>query len=111
YGIVYLGHLFENFDHLINQSTLSFSGTNIIPCTMYNCTAPRGLMNFSQNPSFHVENTGSSTNEITTQDPETYITTVALYDEDYEMLGVAKVAKPVLNTEDLSVSFRLKLNY
>tara|TARA_B100000131_G_C17665032_1_gene429868 strand:- start:63 stop:380 length:318 start_codon:yes stop_codon:yes gene_type:complete len=40
----------------------------------------------------------------------TYITKVAIYDEHMNVLGVAKVAKPVKKTEDREFSFKLKLD-
>lgn len=111
HGIVALGHHCEDFEDLFNGCTISFSGTNIIPCTMYNCNAPKALLNFSSNPSFFVFNTSSNNHEITTKHPETFITSIGLYDENYELLGVAKVSKPIMNKEDVSILFRLKLNY
>lgn len=111
HGVAMLGHHSQDFENRINKSRLYFSGTNEIPCTMYICTAPRGLCNFSNNSSFYVENTGSHKNEITTVEPETFVTTVGLYDEDYNLIGVAKTSKPIMNKEETSISFKLKLNY
>lgn len=111
HGLVYLGHQSETFESAFNPSTIHFSGTNKIPMTMYICTAPKGMLNFSNNSSFTVTNTGSNKEEITTKEPQTFITTIGLYDEDYELLGIAKVAKPILNKEETSIQFRLKLNY
>lgn len=111
HGIVALGHHFEALEGLANFATVSFSGTNEIPCTMYQCSAPKALLNFSSNPTFFAYSSSSNEYEITTKEPETFITTVGLYDEDYNLLGVAKVSKPIMNKEDISILFRLKLNY
>ena len=40
----------------------------------------------------------------------TYITKVAIYDEHMNIIGVAKVAKPIKKTEDREFSFKLKLD-
>ena len=40
----------------------------------------------------------------------TYITKIAIYDENMNVLGVAKVAKPVKKTEDREFSFKLKID-
>ena len=40
----------------------------------------------------------------------TYISKVVIYDEFMNVLGVAKVAKPVKKTEDREFSFKLKLD-
>lgn len=111
HGIVMLGHHSEAFENDFESSVIHFSGTSTIPMTMYVCTAPRGQLNFSQNSSFTTFNSSSNKNEITTKENKTFITGVGLYDEDFNLLGVAKVAKPILNEEANSVQFRLKLSY
>lgn len=111
HGIVAIGHNSETFSGDWDNSKIHFSGTNTIPMMMYVCTAPRGMLNFSRNESFTVYNSSSLKNEITTKTNKTFITTVGLYDENYELLAVAKVGKPILNEENGSVQFRLKLNY
>lgn len=108
HGIVMLGHHSETMP--LTSVVLDFSGTHTIPMMMYVCTAPRGMLNHSQNKSFTVYNTSSNQNEITTKTNKTFVTTVCLYDEDYELLAVAKTAKPILNEEDGSIQFRLKVN-
>ena len=41
---------------------------------------------------------------------ETYITKVAIYDKDKNLIGYAKTAKPVRKTEDRQYTFKLKLD-
>ena len=41
----------------------------------------------------------------------TYITTVGLYDIDKNLIGIAKVAKPVKKLEERELTFKLKLDY
>ena len=41
---------------------------------------------------------------------ETYISKIALYDEDKNIIGYAKVATPVRKTEDRQYTFKLKLD-
>ena len=110
HGIILLGSN-TSFAFSALEIGLEFSGTTTIPMTMYMCTAHRGELNFSNNESFTVFSSASNKNEITTKANQTYITTVGLYDEDYNLLGVAKTSKPILNEEGTSIQFRLKLNY
>lgn len=86
-----------------------FSATVHTPMNVYICEAPRSMLNFSLNPSYSA--LSGTKSEITTEYPETFITTVGLYDEDYELVGVAKIANPILNQETDGVQFRLKLNF
>jgi hypothetical protein len=49
-------------------------------------------------------------NSTPTLQKETYISKVALYDEDKNLIGFAKVATPVRKTEDRQFIFKLKLD-
>jgi len=40
----------------------------------------------------------------------TYISKVAIYDEDKNLIGIAKVATPVRKTEEKQYTFKLKLD-
>jgi hypothetical protein len=91
--------------------TASFSGTNKIPVNMYICRAPSGELNYSNNPSYTTYVSGSDRNEITTKQPKTFVTGVGLYDKDYKLIGVAKLANPLLNEEDTSLLIKLKLHF
>lgn len=88
---------------------LYFSATNNVPMNVYLCNSPKSMLNFSNNPSYTV--LSGSVNEITTENPQTFITTVGLYNEEFELMGVAKVSSPIRNKESDSVQFRLKLNF
>jgi hypothetical protein len=97
--------------------------------------AKYGELNYSNNPTYkdqsHPNNAVALTSSIsfveskvppknithtTLQDvtptlqKETYITKVALYDKDKNLIGFAKVATPVRKTEDRQYIFKLKLD-
>ena len=121
-----------------SHTSISFQGeTNIPTITMY-AHAPRGELNHSNNPTFlesgqslypsgfqnqsgdlyaenrkaKIKNTVFSpydNNEEPFQ-KHTYISKVAIYDENMNVLGVAKIAKPVKKTEDREFSFKLKID-
>lgn len=107
HGIAHLGQKF--FDTALTWITCSFSGTHVIPTNIYMCRVPRGALNFTNNPSYISYVSGSNRNEILTDQPKTFITTIGLYDKNYELVGVAKVASPVLNEEETGLLFKLKL--
>lgn len=110
HGLVYFGHL-VNRQSFESQTaiTLNFSATNNIPTNVYLCDVPKSYLNFSLNPSYTVL-TGSR-NEITTEDPKTFITTIALYDENFEVVGIAKVSTPIKNEEGDGALFKLKMAF
>ena len=41
----------------------------------------------------------------------TFISTIEIYDEDMNVIGVAKVAKPVKKTPEREFTFKLKLDF
>jgi len=42
---------------------------------------------------------------------ETYITRIAIYDENRNMIGIANLANPVKKTEDRDFTFKLKVDF
>ena len=42
---------------------------------------------------------------------ETYISQVAIYDKDRNLIGVAKLATPVKKTEERDLTFKLKVDF
>jgi hypothetical protein len=80
--------------------------------SVYFCRAFNNEFNYSSNPTF-VDSTGlirvtSGSNVLTTK---TYVTTIGLYDENDNLLGVGKVNKPVLKGPETECVFRLRLDY
>ena len=115
--------------------SVDFQGTTRIPTMTMLCKAPYSELNWSNNPTF-IKHTGSyngqflsSSNsfkqlpsdtvnitdtELVDYEPEqikeTYISKVAIYDKEKNLIGVAKVANPVRKTADRSYLFKLKLD-
>ena len=136
---VYWGSGITGFESTMTGShtSISFQGETTIPTITMYAHAPKGELNHSNNPTFIqsgsvllptssaspgtiynennraiIKNTVYSpydNNEEKFQ-KHTYITKVAIYDEHMNVLGVAKVAKPVKKTEDREFSFKLKLD-
>lgn len=137
---IYWGSGINGFDNAALEdvyNSLEFKGENSIPTISMYAHALKGEVNHSNNPTF-LENgqsiypTGSfvsssvyaekynATIKNTVYSPydntempfekHTYISKVVIYDEDMNILGVAKLAKPVKKTEDREFSFKLKLD-
>lgn len=66
--------------------------------------------NYSMNPS-NITETGELRNEIMINSPETYITTVGLYNDSNDLLAVAKLSKPLSKNFNKEALIRLKLDY
>lgn len=79
--------------------------------SVYFCRAFNNEFNYSSNPTF-VDDSGlirvtSGSNVLTTR---TYITTVALYDENDNCVAVGKVNKPILKSPETECVIRLRLD-
>ena len=113
---------------------INFQGQNDTQvCTMF-AKANRGEVNYSNNPTFltkgqaYLSRTGSNyyeenanrtikniaSSSFTTYDADfkrqVYISRVAIYDEDKNLIGVATLADPVLKEEEQDLTFKLKLD-
>jgi len=77
----------------------------------YFCRVPNFEFNHSQNPSF---STGSNAELIHSSfilEPNTYITTVGLYNSNNELLAVAKLSKPFKKDPNTEALIKVKLDY
>ena len=128
---------FANDPMTASHGSISFQGETTVPTLTMYAHAPKGELNHSNNPTFlqsgqalytsSVEQTGTiylenrqAVIKNTVYSPydnyekpfekHTYITKVAIYDEHMNIIGVAKVAKPIKKTEDREFSFKLKLD-
>tara|TARA_E500000318_G_scaffold8247_1_gene7480 strand:- start:1573 stop:2718 length:1146 start_codon:yes stop_codon:yes gene_type:complete len=112
---------------------IDYQGTTHTQTLTMLATAPYGELNYSNNPTFldssetqgitsgslqFVEQPKKIKNVVYSQflDEEpgftktTYISKVALYDADKNLVGIAKVATPVRKTEEKQYTFKLKLD-
>jgi len=113
---------------------LGFKGTTITPTMTMFAHAKKNELNHSNNPTYvsstetRVVSTGSqgyyendklsikNTVSSSYNDPTgsfvktTYINKISIYDENHNLLGVAKLAKPVRKLEDRAITFKLKLD-
>jgi hypothetical protein len=112
---------------------LRFDGTNKIPVMTLFAHAKRGELNYSLNPTFinsgsyvqPINNSSSfienefvqSTNVVSSSfntepyfEKITFISSIKLYDENKNVIGIAKVAKPIRKSQDRDLSFKIKLD-
>jgi hypothetical protein len=73
--------------------------------------ARNGEFNYSENPSFISGSTGTILYDAFIQNPQTYITTVGLYNDNNELLGVAKLSKPLKKDFTKEALVRVKLDF
>jgi len=66
--------------------------------------------NYSNNPSY-VDTTGAFSEPSFEIDPQTYITTIGLYNDSNELIAVAKTSQPIVKSFDKEVLIKVKLSY
>ena len=126
------------FDHTIKSASfgVEFKGTNYVNTMTMFCHAKKGDLNHSNNPTYKkhseakgfldrvgkeytfkekeysIKNVVSSSYAGTEEkfDKTTYLSKIAIYDDEGNMIAVANVAKPVKKTEDLEYTFKIKLD-
>jgi len=67
--------------------------------------------NYSENPSFISGSTGEVLFNSFIDDPKTYITTVGLYNDNSELLAVAKLSRPLQKDFTKELLVRVKLDF
>jgi hypothetical protein len=73
--------------------------------------ARNGEFNYSENPSFISGSTGTIIYDAFIQNPQTYITTVGMYNDNNELLAVAKLSKPLKKDFTKEALIRVKLDF
>jgi hypothetical protein len=92
--------------------TCSFSSSFNIYETQYKCTLRENEFNFSQNPTLISGSTNSGVlyNFATGSYFSPYVTTVGLYDNNYNLLAVAKLAQPLPTSAVTDTSILVNLD-
>jgi hypothetical protein len=114
---------------------MAFSGTMKTPVIAMLAHAHKDKLNFSNNPTYldyaHYQSTGTiSSRKLYREAPvpivnvvsssyyeydapfakTTYISKIGIYDEQRNLIAIAKLAKPVRKTADVNYTFKLKLD-
>lgn len=98
----------DGFRRTVNN--LQFQNTVQVNSTIYNCQIGMNQYNYSSNVTY------TSASQIVVKSnvqdtPVTYITTVGLYDNDDQLLAVAKLSEPLRKTSSDSINLRVRLDY
>ncbi len=106
------GALSSSFSAIKVGANFTARAEEDISSTHFFIRAKNGRHNFSTNPTFRV--TGSSGQLKHTSmigDPNVFITTVGLYNNQNELVAVAKLSKALLKNYEREATIRVKLDY
>ena len=96
--------------------TCDFKGVNKIPVKIFRCRAPTGMLNATTNDTYsRIPAIGSGEDFIGEKvrifsSSFTYVTGIGLYNDRYELVGVAKLAQPIRKEEHQSLLFRIRID-
>jgi hypothetical protein len=98
----------EAFFHRV--ANVQFNNTTELNSTVYFCRVNHNEFNYSSNPTY-LENSRIRVKTQATDDPVAYITTVGLYNDNNELLAVAKLSEALKKTSSTEFTIRARLDY
>jgi len=132
------GWVADNFvnDNILESSSygVTFQGENYTQVLTMFAHAPRAMLNHSNNPTYiqygqkvtassdskqYIESdtlviknivSGAYSPQSASFEKHTYISKIGIYDEDRNLIAIAKMATPVKKTEERDFTFKLKLD-
>ena len=99
------------FDSIKSGSYFSARREEKKRSSFYFCRALNNEYNHSQNPSYFTGSNAQLANNDFITEPVTYITTVGLYNNLNELLGVAKLSKPFKKDPNTEALIKVRLDY
>ncbi len=102
---------FELVTAIISGSHFQARREEQIKSSHYFCRVRSNKYNWSQNPTYYSGSQGELTNTTFVQDPKSYITTVGLYNQQNELLAVAKLSQPLLKSRDREAVIKVRLDF
>ena len=98
---------------MTGSTAMGFIARNVenIASTHYFVRAKSAAFNFSNNPTFITGSLGDLLNQDMIKNPTVYITTIGLYNNNNELLAVAKLSQPLKKTFTNEALVRVKLDF
>ena len=114
----------NNIDSMITGSTIQtistairqrikniqFNNTTELNSTIYFCRANHDEYNYSTNPTY-LNQSKIRVKTNSTDEPISYITTIGLYNDNNELMAVAKLSEPLKKTPSTEFTIRCRLDY
>jgi hypothetical protein len=94
-----------------SEKTFQGRSSEVISSTYYYARIKNKDYNYSNNPTYLTGSFGDLKYSSFHKDPKTYITTVGLYNDSYELLAVAKISKPKLKSFNTEYVLKCKLDW
>lgn len=110
----FVNHLCSTRFTASNETAMTFQNVTNINSTIFFCRANPDSFNYSSNPTFTDDNNRIvviDEGEELDQEAFTFITSIGLYDDNNNLLGVAKLSRPVLKDSERDLTFKVRLDF
>ena len=101
------------FNSIVSGSYFQMKRKEEITSTHYFVRATANQFNATTNETFYTESIAGVKKVIAglATDPKTYITTVGLYNNNSELLAIAKLSRPILKSTSREALIKVKLDF
>lgn len=110
----FLDHLCSTRFTASNETAMTFQNVTNINSTIFFCRANPDSFNYSSNPTFTDDNNRIvviDEGQELEQEAFTYVSSIGLYDDNNNLLGVAKLSRPVLKDSERDITFKVRLDF
>jgi hypothetical protein len=97
-------------DSIISGSLIKLQSSETVSSAYFFTRVKNSEFNYTTNPSI-IDNQGNILYNTLINNPQTYITTVGMYNDNNELLAVAKLSRPLTKDFTKEALIRIKLDY
>jgi len=105
------GNVVEFYEDIKVGSYFQARREEVITSQHYFCRVPNKEFNFSANPTFTSGSNGDFTVSSFFKNPKTFVTQVGLYNDNNELLAIAKLSKPLEKSYSKEAIIKVKLDF
>jgi len=98
------------FNAIVAGGSFKLSSQETVSSNFVFARARNSEFNYSTHPSI-LTGSGELRHDVLIDSPETYITTVGVYNDNQDLLAVAKLSRPLLKNSTKEALVRIKLDY
>ena len=98
------------FNAIVAGGSFKLSSQETVSSNFVFARARNSEFNYSTNPSI-LTGSGELRHDVLIDSPETYITSVGVYNDNQDLLAVAKLSRPLLKNSTKEALVRIKLDY
>jgi len=98
------------YNSIVSGSSFQLQSQEVISSRYFFTRIKNSEFNYTTNPSI-IDNNGNLLYTTLINNPQTFITTVGMYNDNNELLAVAKLSKPLVKDFTKEALIRIKLDY